>query len=457
MKAIKQFRPELSSILLGLFLVSLAALFFTAGPSSRGTALLGASKITPASNFDFEVSYTVNGFVPNFLEIPLGSRVAFRNTTNIPLSVASDPHPTHGDYPLFDAKAGFVSGQAYIFTFGKTGTYGYHNHERSIDRGIIRVVDPAHPVPNVDKTVQGQRAVRDELLDMFTPKDPNSIFKVVDAIQSDAVLSRNCHDISHDLGHRAYELYGFSEAMTFNNPHHVKHALVQYICAGGYMHGILEELSLHDPDFKTKPDVICDMVSEEDRASCYHGTGHVFMLADQRDASSSISDCRRIEQTSDMYRCFEGVRMEQFWGNTAHVGTSTLGWDLEKPLAPCLDIKEDEKPTCFLYSSFGYLRTHVKDYSGAVEMCTQSGLKASDAEFCLKGLGITMMSKFKGQHLERSEIYVEWLPDREKHAFYQGVLGYARLSGVGEKELKNTCALFKNDGDICLAALLESK
>lgn len=455
MKNLKQFNSKTSSILLSFFVIFFVALFFTTGSFSRGTANHDGLNVAPVSNFDFEILYTNEGFVPNFLEIPLGSRVAFRNTASIPLSVASDPHPTHTDYPEFDAKGDFVSGQVYIFTFQKTGAFSFHNHEKSIDRGIVRVIDAANPVADVDKTVAGQRAVRDKLLSVFDPKDPNSIFEVVDVIQADPVLSRNCHDIAHDLGHRAYELYGFSEAMTFNNPHHVKHALVQYICAGGYMHGILEELSLHEPDFKTKPDIICDMVPEEDRASCFHGIGHVFMLADERDATASIADCRKVEQTADMYRCFEGVRMEQFWGNTAHVGTNTLGWDLEKPLEPCIGIAEDEKPTCFLYSTFGYLRTHVKDYPGAVRMCTESGLRESDVKFCLKGLGITMMSKFKGQHLEGSEVYMEGLPDEEKHAFYQGVLGYARLSGVPGEELKNTCSLFKNDGDICLAALLE--
>ncbi len=302
---------------------------------------------------------------------------------------------------------------------------------------------------NIDEFEMGQSPVRDKLLAMFDPKDPNTIFDIIDTIQADTVLSRNCHDIAHDLGHHAYELYGFSEAMTFNNPNHVKHALPQYICAGGYMHGILEQLSISQPDFLNTPDIICSSVPEADRASCFHGIGHVFMMQNERDAFSSIKDCRKISETTNMYRCFEGVRMEQFWGGKENGGEGELGWDIDKPLQPCIDAELDAKPTCFLYSPFGYLRSHPKDYSGAVRMCTQNNLPESDINFCLKGLGITMMSKFKGQNLQGSEVYVAELSSSQKQAFYEGVIGYALLSGVKKDELRNTCNLFINDTNIC--------
>lgn len=403
------------------------------------------------ADFDFEVLYTANGFVPDLLDVPVGSRVAFKNSADVSLWVASDPHPAHTDYPEFDAKREYAPGETYIFQFTRTGTFSYHNHERPSDRGIVHVVDSGNSLPDTDKTKAGQREIRDKLVGMLDPHDPNSIFKVVDAIQADPALAINCHDIAHDVGHRAYELFGFSEAMTFNNPNHLKHALVQYICAGGYMHGIVEELSLHQPEFKTKPDPICAGVPDTDRESCYHGVGHAFMFANHRAVASSLADCRETEKLSDTYRCFEGVWMEFFWGETPQ--SSALGWDVDKPLAPCIAAKEDEKPTCLLYSTFGYLRTHVKDYDGAVAMCTTSGLKDSDVEFCLKGLGITMMSKFKGQHLEGSEVYVDGLSTEKKRAFYEGVMGYAYLSSLRKSELEHSCNLFKNDTDICLTVV----
>ena len=310
---------------------------------------------------------------------------------------------------------------------------------------------------DIDKTSPSQRPIRDKLVAMLDANDPNSIFKVVDAIQADSALKINCHDIAHDIGHRAYELYGFSEAMTFDNPNHVKHALAQYICAGGYMHGILEQLSLHKPEFLKEPEIICDQVPESDRPSCFHGVGHVFMMANYRDAPASILNCRVIKLNADMYRCFEGVRMEQFWGDADEEDGSVLGWDTKNPLATCIGLQEDEKPTCFLYSTFGYLRMHPKDYSGGALLCTNSELPPSDTEFCLKGLGMTMMSKFKGEHMEGSEIYVNGFSVDQKRAFYQGVTGYARLSGIGENELKNACAMLKEDVEVCLDAMSGNK
>ncbi|MES2471074.1 MAG: hypothetical protein V4526_02480 [Patescibacteria group bacterium] len=310
-----------------------------------------------------------------------------------------------------------------------------------------------HDAHNIDKTPVGLRPIRDKLIAMLDAKDPNTIFNVVDAIQADSALSVNCHDIAHDIGHKAYELYGFSEAMTFDNPNHVKHALVQYICAGGYMHGILEQLVFDKPEFLERPEIICDQVPESDRASCFHGVGHVFMMYYKRNVPASILGCRVIKEASDTYRCFEGVRMEQFWGNSDGMTTTELGWDLKRPLDSCVAAKEDEKPTCFLYATFGYLRTHVKDYFGAAHLCTNSELPPSDTQFCLKGLGMTMMSKFKGQNMEGSEIYVDGMSIDEKRAFYQGVTGYARLSGVSAEQLRNACLMLKSDVEVCLDAL----
>ena len=408
---------------------------------------------TPHHLNEAVVTYSETGFNPRSLNIPIGTQVSFLNLSGIPLWVASDPHPAHSDNPIFDEKQSVASGETYQFTFDAIGTFSYHNHIHSLDRGFIRVFDPDNDVPNIDKTVKGLESKRDKLVSMLVPNEPDSIFVMIDAIQSDKDLLLNCHDIAHDLGHRAYDLFGFSEAMTFNNPNHVKHPLVQYICAGGYMHGILESLALYQPKFLNNPSIMCNDVPQSDKASCFHGIGHVFMLAYLRNASSSVVGCRQIPSRADMYRCFEGVRMEQFWGNTDHIGTSTLGWDERDPLAPCIASIADEKPTCFLYVTFGYLRSHKKDYPGAVRLCTENGLPNSDAAFCLKGLGITMMSKFKGQHLEGSEQYVKELPRDLRYAFYQGVLGYARLSGVSDVELTSTCGLLVHDSDICISAL----
>jgi hypothetical protein len=62
--------------------------------------------------------------------------------------------------------------------------------------------------------------------------------------------------MAHDLGHHAYELYGFSRAMTWSNGA-IENTSVDDICAGGYMHGILEELFLHHSELQNNPESVC--------------------------------------------------------------------------------------------------------------------------------------------------------------------------------------------------------
>ncbi len=449
----RRFRIVLLALSFALVcIVGLALIWLAFAESSNALAQQAAAA------FDYEVEYTPSGFVPNYLEVPIGSRVAFVNdATGTPLWVASDPYPTRTDYPALDAQKSYSSGETYLFQFTQTGTFGYHNQDAPVDDATIVVNDPAHPTPDISKTQARQQAIRDKLVAMLVPGDSNSIFTVIDAIEADPVTSLDCHDIAHDLGHRAYELYGFSGAMTYDNPERVNHASVMDICAGGYVHGILEEASLHDPNFGDHPGALCADVPSDNTASCYHGVGHALMFFTARDIPKSLIGCRTMPDANDASRCFEGVWMETFWGNTEHSGPDTLGWDLNNPLAICKSVQADAKPACFLYSSFGYLRTHVKDYAGAVALCTHSGLSDSDVPYCLKGVGITMVTHFQAQHLEQSEPFVEGLSDTDKLGFYEGVMGYGRLSGLSEEALAQTCAAMKSDAAVCTQAIEESK
>lgn len=403
--------------------------------------------------FDYEVRYTADGYEPDRLDIPIGSRVAFQNVSDIPMWTASDPHPIHSDFSVFDSRRAYLPGETYIFQFTETGTFGFHNHDKSIHRGIIRVADPDNPAPVIDKTKESHRATRDELLTLLDASDPNSVFTLIDAIDGNYTLSRDCHDIAHDLGHRAYEMFGFSGAMTFNNPDRLSHTSVDDMCAGGYMHGILEEVFLHQPELEKNPGAICVSIPEDNRGSCFHGVGHGLMFIHKRDATASLAVCRDLGEMMDMVRCFEGVWMELFWGNTDHAGADSLGWTEERPLVPCQNAKPDEKPACFLYAHLGYLRTHPRDFTGAVRLCTGSGLSSSDTNFCLKGIGITMMKHFTSHRLAETERLVDGLDADKKYAYYLGVVGYARLSAVSDGELYRFCGALKNDADLCTAVL----
>ncbi len=402
------------------------------------------------------ITYTVDGFNDDFVSVPINSVVTFKNVIDTPLMPVSDPFPSNTDYPAFNATSSYPVGSSYSFRFTQAGTYGYYNQYRPDDHGVIQVFDPSNPNPNIDKTKSSQAAIRDKLVAMLDPHDPSSILKVFQTITADPSLSVNCHDIGHDLGHHAYELYGFSGAMLVHSTNSVGYSSVENICAGGYMHGIMEELFLHQPQLKDHPADACATVPTSYKESCFHGVGHALMFLNKRALAPSLAACQSIGTALYTARCYEGVYMELFWGSTEHSGPGTLGWDIHKPLEPCISATADEKPDCFLYSSFGYLRNHDKDYSGAITLCTTSNLSESDTDFCLQGIGITMMNHFKGQHLEQSESFASGLTDSEKAAFYKGVIGYAYFSGISKSDLTQACTAMTTDSAACFTALAQA-
>lgn len=85
------------------------------------------------------ISYTGSAFTPATVEVRVGDAVTFVNNGTGGMWVASAPHPTHTDYPEFDAKKEYNPGESYIFTFTKAGTWKYHNHKNPSAFGTIVV------------------------------------------------------------------------------------------------------------------------------------------------------------------------------------------------------------------------------------------------------------------------------------------------------------------------------
>jgi plastocyanin len=85
------------------------------------------------------VNYTANGFEPNSITIKAGQSVTWTNKDSDEVWVASNPHPTHTDYPGFDELKSMATGQTYSFTFTKVGQWGYHNHLNPSQHGTVVV------------------------------------------------------------------------------------------------------------------------------------------------------------------------------------------------------------------------------------------------------------------------------------------------------------------------------
>ena len=85
------------------------------------------------------VTYTDSGFSPSSLTIKNGQTVTFKNESSGDMWVASAPHPTHTDYPEFDAKKSYSKGESYSLIFTRIGTWRYHNHMKPSNFGSVTV------------------------------------------------------------------------------------------------------------------------------------------------------------------------------------------------------------------------------------------------------------------------------------------------------------------------------
>src|SRR6185312_16178924 len=98
------------------------------------------------------VSYTAQGFSPSSVTINKGDTINFVDNTNSPFWVASAPHPTHEGYDGTTrdqhCAAGYTgaapfdecsNGTSFNFTFNKTGSFPYHNHNDHSQFGTVVV------------------------------------------------------------------------------------------------------------------------------------------------------------------------------------------------------------------------------------------------------------------------------------------------------------------------------
>ena len=100
----------------------------SATPAPTPTPTEVASSPTPTPETKVRVEMTANGFVPSTLDIKPGTTVDFVNTDTVAHWPASSKHPTHLDYPGFDAGKAIQPGETYTFTFNMVKSFGMHDH-----------------------------------------------------------------------------------------------------------------------------------------------------------------------------------------------------------------------------------------------------------------------------------------------------------------------------------------
>lgn len=147
------------NLILGVVIVALIVLaggFFyiksknTSTPPTTQTQETSAPSIAPSVSTSpssspeamtaKETGITLNqdGYSPQTLNIAVGTRVVWTNKSGGPATVSSDPHPSHTLWPFLNLGKFDDNGTVSVI-FDKAGTYTYHNHFDSSQKGTVIV------------------------------------------------------------------------------------------------------------------------------------------------------------------------------------------------------------------------------------------------------------------------------------------------------------------------------
>lgn len=126
--------------------------------SPAPTGVTGSVTTAPttlsSSPMNAAVTYGAGGFSPQKVTVKRGGSVTWTNEGSGTMDVASAAHPTHSVYDgttrAQHCAAGYsgdkpfdqcTAGNTYTFTFQKTGTWAYHNHNNVGHFGTVEVVE----------------------------------------------------------------------------------------------------------------------------------------------------------------------------------------------------------------------------------------------------------------------------------------------------------------------------
>jgi plastocyanin len=139
-----------------ILLIVLAGGFFyiksknTTTPSATQTQATSTPNSTPIVNTsppassepnaakETNVTLTTDGYSPQTLNITVGTKVIWTNKSGEPATVNSDPHPIHTLWPFLNLGK-FDDNANVSVIFDKAGTYTYHNHFDSSQKGTVIV------------------------------------------------------------------------------------------------------------------------------------------------------------------------------------------------------------------------------------------------------------------------------------------------------------------------------
>ncbi|MDP2593828.1 MAG: hypothetical protein Q8P36_00605 [bacterium] len=388
------------------------------------------------------IHLTDQGFEPRELTVSQGNTVLFQNIGTDDHWPASNDHPTHTHYALFDSKRPLVPEEEWSFVFDTSGQWTYHDHLYPQLMGTITVlaegetVAPKEGPSIIEKLLasfadgirslwmwisglwQAERETRNlayasnALADAEFSRiyasfsfdcEPTDFFCATAALKgavgehgplvavflleqlerdgriADAVDE---HQLGHQIGRATAESFGGGSGAFLLCP--------MSALNGGCQHGFFEYVLARTETPAQAVEQICGVLknggySPKQQFDCYHGVGHGIMMAQAYDLDTSLRDCNTLPEAVGREGCWQGVFMENV--NGALTGQAREGvFSREDPLLPCSAIEEKYRHECFINHAGWLVATAEGDFGAAARACLDAPERSIPS--CLQSLGL---------------------------------------------------------------------
>ncbi len=189
------------------------------------------------------------------------------------------------------------------------------------------------------------------------------------------LVSSNCHELTHVIGHAAVGLYG-------DIPNTYSHG--DSFCWSGYYHGAMEAIvaKIGADKVLEEVDTLCAGLDSFYHYNCAHGLGHGFMRVQENELFESLEMCDELTDRWESNRCYGGVFMENVIDEDNPVHPSKY-LKADQPFYPCNVVEDRYKDECYQRQSSYALKTQGNDFARVFEMCGEVAFRAS----CYQGLG----------------------------------------------------------------------
>lgn len=254
------------------------------------------------------------------------------------------------------------------------------------------------------------------------------------AYKVDINVRSYCHTITHQVGHKAYYLYGMAGALTY----------VDDFCGSGYTHGVVEEAVKNNPRLLDNPKNICSGLAPDLFERCYHGLGHGIQKLFE-DLKLSLPYCISRDKMFSG-RCTEGVYMEYF---TSYYTKGDTNLD---PFKTCAEPGMLNSGVCYFYAPIGYLKENRLGHEYMLDRCS-SIQDANSSANCIKGTMSRFVKDRPDETAKIDNLCGSFSDIQKRQACIKGALSYT-LVHYGKKSAgKSLCDILKNSKQECLDLL----